>query len=73
MWTKKGARFKSCEIADNALLQKNATSRNDMKARDQLEEDVDYLEKLKAMSELQKAILTQLIPLAPWAMHSAAL
>jgi len=73
MWTKKGARFKSCEIADNALLQKNATSRNDMKARDQLEEDVDYLEKLKAMSELQKAILTQLIPLAPCAMHSAVL
>ncbi|MGZ8892972.1 MAG: hypothetical protein ACXW1R_08620, partial [Halobacteriota archaeon] len=62
MWTKKGAGFKTCEIADNPLLQKNATSRNDMRARDQLEEDVNYLEKFKAMSELQKAILTQLIP-----------
>ncbi|MGZ5563421.1 MAG: hypothetical protein ACXWEM_06275 [Halobacteriota archaeon] len=73
MWTKKGDGFKSCEIADNSLLQKNATSGNDMRARDQLEEDVNYLEKFKAMSELQKAILTQLIPLSPCAMHSAVL
>ena len=73
MWTKKGAKIKSCEIAEDALLQKNATSVNDMRASDQLEEKIDYLEKLKAMSELQKAILTQLIPLAPCAMHSAVL
>jgi hypothetical protein len=73
MWTKKGVSLKSCEIADNALLQKNATSGNDMRATDQLEEDVEYPEKLKAISELQKAILTQLIPLAPCAMHSAVL
>jgi hypothetical protein len=65
--------LKSCEIADNALLQKNATGGNDTRARDQLEEKVDYLEKLQAMSELQRAILTQLIPLAPCAMHSAVL
>lgn len=65
--------LKSCEIADNALLQKNATGGNDTSARDQLEENMDYLEKLQAMSELQRAILTQLIPLAPCAMHSAVL
>jgi hypothetical protein len=73
MWIKKGTSLKSCEIADDALLQKSATSENDIRATDQLEEDVDYLEKLKAMSALQKAILTQLIPLSPCAMHSAVL
>jgi hypothetical protein len=70
---KKGTSLKSCEIADNVLLQKNATGGNDTKARDQLEENVYYPEKLQAMSELQRAILTQLIPLAPCAMHSAVL
>lgn len=72
-WAKEGANLKSCDIANNALLQKNATDGNDTRARDQLEEDVDYLNKLQAMSELQRAILTQLIPLAPCAMHSAVL
>jgi hypothetical protein len=73
LWAKKGSYPKSCEIADNAPLQKNARGGNDTRARDQLEENVDYLEKLQAMSELQRAILTQLIPLAPCAMHSAVL
>jgi hypothetical protein len=73
LWAKKETYLKSCEIADNALLQKNATGGNDTSARDQFEENVDYLEKLQAMSELQRAILTQLIPLAPCAMHSAVL
>ncbi|MGZ7115776.1 MAG: hypothetical protein ACXVI0_12120 [Halobacteriota archaeon] len=73
LWAKKGSYPKSCEIADNAPLQKNARGGNDTRARDQLDENVDYLEKLQAMSELQRAILTQLIPLAPCAMHSAVL
>ena len=73
LWAKKGSYPKSCEIADNAPLQKNARGGNDTRARDQLEKNVDYLEKLQAMSELQRAILTQLIPLAPCAMHSAVL
>ncbi|MGZ7115785.1 MAG: hypothetical protein ACXVI0_12180 [Halobacteriota archaeon] len=73
LWTKKGSYPKSCEIADNAPLQNNARGGNDTRARDQLEENVDYLEKLQAISELQRAILTQLIPLAPCAMHSAVL
>ncbi|MGZ4863991.1 MAG: hypothetical protein ACXV5H_01745 [Halobacteriota archaeon] len=73
MWTKKGAGFKSCEIADNLLRQKNATSGNEMRAMSELEDDVNYLKKFKVISELQKAILTQLVPLAPCAMHSAVL
>jgi hypothetical protein len=73
LWAKKGTYLKSCEIADNALLQKNAIGGNDTRARDPLEENIDYLEKLKEMSELQRAILTQLIPLTPCAMHSAVL
>ncbi|MGZ5563142.1 MAG: hypothetical protein ACXWEM_04820 [Halobacteriota archaeon] len=73
LWAKKGSYPKSCEIADNAPVQKNARGGNDTRARDQLEENVDYLEKLQAMSELQRAILKQLIPLAPCAMHSAVL
>jgi hypothetical protein len=72
-WPKKGAHLKSCESADNALLQENATGGNDTRPNDQFEENVDYLNKLQAMSELQKAILMQLIPLAPRAMHSAVL
>jgi len=73
LWSKKGTYLASCEIADNTLSQKNAASGNGTSASDQLEENVDYLEKLEAMTELQRAILTQLIPLAPRAMHSAVL
>jgi hypothetical protein len=73
LWVKKGVSLKSCEIADNALSQKKATGGNATATRDQLKENVDYPKKLQAMSELQRAILTQLIPLAPCAMHSAFL
>lgn len=72
-WPKKGENLKSCEIADNAHMQENVTGGNDTRPKDQLEENIDYLNKLQTMSELQKAILTQLIPLAPRAMHSAVL
>jgi hypothetical protein len=72
-WPKKGAHLKSCESADNALLQENATGGNDTRPNDLFEENGAYLNKLQAMSELQKAILMQLIPLAPRAMHSAVL
>jgi len=72
-WAKKGIHLKSCAIADSTLLQLNAEGGNDPRMRNQREEDGDYLEKLQAMSELQRAILTQLMPLAPRAMHSAIL
>jgi hypothetical protein len=73
LWAKKGAHLKSCAIADNTLLQVNAAGGSDTETRSQLEENGDYLEKLQAMSELQRAILSQLMPLAPRAMHSAIL
>jgi hypothetical protein len=72
LWAKKGTHLKSCAIADSTLLQVNAEGGN-TRTRNQLEENGDYLEKLKAMSELQRAILMQLMPLAPRAMHSAIL
>jgi hypothetical protein len=70
---KKGTHLKSCAIAASTLLQAHAEGGNNTRTRDQLEENGDYLEKLKAMSELQRAILMQLMPLAPCAMHSAVL
>ncbi|MGA7076410.1 MAG: hypothetical protein WBZ42_07690 [Halobacteriota archaeon] len=72
-WAKKGTHLKSCAIADHTLLQVSAAGGNDKTTRNQLEENGDYLEKLQAMSELQRAILMQLMPLAPRAMHSAIL
>ena len=72
-WAKKGTHLKSCAIDDSSLLQGNAGGGNDKKERNQLEEQNDYIEKLRAISELQRAILTQLMPLAPRAMHSAIL
>jgi hypothetical protein len=73
LWAKKGAHLKSCAIADNTLLQVNAADENDTRTKDELEKNGDYLKKLQPMSELQRAILTQLMPLAPRAMHSAVL
>jgi len=70
---KKGTHRKSCAIADSALLQVNAEGENDPMTRDQREESYNYLEKLQTMSNLQREILTQLMPLAPRAMHSAIL
>jgi hypothetical protein len=72
-WAKKGTHLKSCAIADSTLLQVNTEGENDPMTRDQREESDNYLEKLQAMSKLQREILTQLIPLAPRAMHSAIL
>jgi len=72
-WAKKGTHLKSCAIADSTLLQVNTEGENDPVTRDQREESDNYLEKLQAMSKLQREILTQLIPLAPRAMHSAIL
>jgi hypothetical protein len=72
-WARKRTHLNSCAIADSTLLQVNAEGGNDPRTKNQREEDGDYLEKLKAMSELQRAILTQLLPLAPRAMHSAIL
>lgn len=65
--------LKPCAIAENTLLQVNTAGGNDPETRSQLEENGHYLEKLQAMSELQRAIITQLVPLAPRAMHSAIL
>ncbi len=73
VWAKKGNHLKSCAIAESTLLQVHAEGGNDTRTRNQLEENGDYLEKLQAMSELQRAILMQLMPLAPRAMHSAVL
>jgi hypothetical protein len=72
-WAKKGTHLKSCAIADSTLLQVNTEGENDPMTRDHREESDNYLEKLQAMSKLQREILTQLIPLAPRAMHSAIL
>jgi hypothetical protein len=72
-WAQKGTHLKSCAIADSTRLQTHATQRSDTRASNQLEENTDYLKKVQAMSELQRAMLTQLIPLAPCAMHSAVL
>jgi hypothetical protein len=73
VWAKKGNHLKSCAIAESTLLQVHAEGGNDTRTRNQLEENGDYLEKLQAMSELQRAILLQLMPLAPRAMHSVIL
>jgi len=72
-WAKKGTHLKSCAIADSTLLQVNTEGGNDLRTKNQREENGYYLEKLQAMTELQRAILAQLMPLAPRAMHSAIL
>lgn len=55
-----------------ALPQINATLQDETTARDP-EHRGDDLKKLEAMSDLQRAILAQLTPLSPRAMHSDAL
>ncbi|MEI7827412.1 MAG: hypothetical protein WCI87_06435 [Euryarchaeota archaeon] len=72
-WAKKETYLKSCAITDNTLLQVSTADGNDTETRSQLEENGHYLEKLQAMSELQRAIITQLMPIAPRAMHSGIL
>jgi hypothetical protein len=72
-WAKKGTHLESCAIADSTRLPMHATEGSAMRASNHLEENMDYLKKLQAMSELQRAMLMQLIPLAPRAMHSAVL
>jgi len=68
---KKKTHVSSCAIADNLLAQAEITH-EDERIRE-LETDRDDLKKLQEMSNLQLAILTELMPLSPRAMHSEVL
>jgi len=70
---KKGPRVNSCAIADNRRSQADTAHEEAATKRAQLERNQDELKKLQEMSKLQLAILTELMPVSPRAMHSEAL
>jgi excisionase family DNA binding protein len=63
----------SCARTNFALPQITAAVQSETTMRDDLGHPEDVLKKLEAMSDLQRAILAQLAPLFPQAMHSDAL
>jgi len=61
----------SCAIADNPLSRAEITHEGERTR--ELETDPEDLKKLQEMSKLQLAILIELMPLSPRAMHSEVL
>jgi hypothetical protein len=70
---KKETRFNSCAIADNPRSEADTAHEQEATKGAQLERDRDDLKKLQEMSELQLAILTELMPVSPCAIHSEVL
>jgi len=70
--SKKETRLNSCAIADDRLSQAH-TTHEEAATTGQLERDHDDFKKLQAMSKLQLAILTELMPASPCAIHSEVL
>jgi len=70
---KKDTRVNSCAIADNRRSQTDTAHEGDATKGAQLERDQDDLKKLQEMSKLQLAILTELMPASPCAIHSEVL
>ncbi len=70
---KKETSVNSCAIADNRRSQADTAHEEDATKGAQLERDQDDLKKLQEMSKLQLAILTELTPISPRAMHSEVL
>ena len=68
---KKKTHVNSCAITDNLPSLADITHK-DERTRE-LEADPDDLKKLQEMSKLQLAILTELMPVSPLAMHSEVL
>jgi hypothetical protein len=70
---KKETRFNSCAIADNRRSEADTEPEEEATKGAQLERDQEDLKKLQEMSELQLAILTELMPVSPCAIHSEVL
>jgi hypothetical protein len=70
---KKETRINSCGITDNRRSQADVTHEGESTKGAQLERDEDDLKKLQEMSKLQLAILTELMPVSPCAIHSEVL
>jgi len=70
---KKETRFNSCAIADNPRSEADTAHEQEATKEAQLERDKDDLKKLQEMSKLQLAILTELMPISPCAIHSEVL
>jgi hypothetical protein len=72
--TKKDTQINACTIS-SAVLQEMAVvdAQNESTTASQVEQREDYQKKLEALSELQRAILVQLAPVTPLAMHSEVL
>ncbi len=70
---KKETRINSCPIADNCRSQADTAHEEEATKGAQLERDQDDLKKLQEMSKLQLAILTELMPVSPCAIHSEVL
>ncbi|HYC19346.1 MAG TPA: hypothetical protein VEF35_01835 [Candidatus Bathyarchaeia archaeon] len=70
---KKENRFNSCPIADSRRSEADTPCEEETTKGVQLERDQDELKKLQEMSELQLAILTELMPVSPCAIHSEVL
>jgi hypothetical protein len=70
---KKETRVNSCAIPDNRRSDLEAAHEDEATNGAQLERDKDDLKKLQEMNELQLAILTELMPISPCAIHSEVL
>jgi hypothetical protein len=70
---KKKTIVNTCAIVDDSLSQAVTTHEEEITKGAQLERDQDDLKKLQEMSKLQLAILTELMPVSPRAMHSEVL
>ena len=70
---KKETRFNSCAIGDSRPSETDTAHEEEATKEAQLERDKDDIKKLQEMSKLQVAILTELLPVRPCAIHSEVL
>ena len=70
---KKETHINSCAIADNRRSEVDTAHEEEATRGAQLEQDQGNLKKLQEMSELQMAILAELMPISPCAIHSEVL
>ena len=70
---KKETRVNSCTIHENRRSDADTAQKDETTKGAQLEREEDDLKKLQEMSELQPAILTELMPVSPCAIHSEVL